>query len=409
MQNSKAAGIVAEYNPFHNGHQWMASTLRAEGFDTLVCVMSGPFVQRGEAALFSSFVRAQAAIAGGIDLVLRLPTPWAIASAEPFAYGGISVLAALGCLNAVAFGAEAGKIVPLMQAANLLQTEPFAAGLKKQLEKGISFAAARAEAAETFLPGASALLASPNNILGVEYCKALLRLKNEGLAGKSLNSGMPTPLALSRKGANHDGLPQDGIASASWLRGQTGTDLQKLQQFVPKDCFNLYKDCFKEGNIRDDARFGLALLARLRGQQANFFAPYAGHSGEGLAARMTEAAAKACTLQELYSLAKSKRFAHARIRRTALATALQLPTPAHTAPPFIQVMAANTRGLALLKKAKQTAVLPLSTSLAKLAQSGEAASQYAKSEAIAEDFYSLCLHTPQPGGKAYTQPAYIYK
>ncbi len=173
--DKKTVGIECEYNPFHLGHAWMIEKLRAEGADCVLCVMSGPFVQRAEAAMFQTFLRARAAVLGGADLVFRLPLSWAIASAEGFAYGAVGLLSALGCVDEVAFGAETADTNPLCQVAALLESEAFRDSLQGKLSGGESFAAARAKAAEALMPGAKDLLSTPNNILGVEYCKALHR------------------------------------------------------------------------------------------------------------------------------------------------------------------------------------------------------------------------------------------
>jgi len=140
------AGIVAEYNPFHKGHAWMIDMLREGGVETIVCVMSGSFVQRAGPAVMPTHVRAKAAIAGGADLVLRLPVPWAVASAEGFAQGAAGLLAALGCVDILAFGAEDDNIEQLIGVAELLLIEDFNSLVRVYLSNGQSYPAARAAA-----------------------------------------------------------------------------------------------------------------------------------------------------------------------------------------------------------------------------------------------------------------------
>lgn len=414
QKHMKIAGIVAEYNPFHNGHEWMINQLRAEGFGTIVCVMSGSFVQRGEAALYPAHVRAKAALVGGVDLVLRLPSPYAAATAERFAAASAGMLAALGCVDTLAFGAETPDTAPLRQVAQLLYSPGFAQAVKQELGRGVSFAVARAAAAEALLPGAGQLLQTSNNILGVEYCKALYKSVPEALAavaGEKDLPNMPDVLALPRRGALHDGEPLEEIASASWLRRQTWAQgsVQALDGWVPQACAPVYKNAQQEGRQINLARYRFAVLARLRGKSAAAFAPYAGHAAEGLDKRMAAAAAKAVDLPELHNLAKTKRFAHSRIRRAALAAALEFPAVLPDIPPFIQVLGANAKGLALLKRAKGTALLPVSTSLAKLAQTSPEAGRLVQAEAYAEDFYALCQQKPEGGGRVFTQPAVFIK
>lgn len=406
MPTQKIAAIIAEYNPFHSGHAWMIAQLREKGYDTVACVMSGPFVQRGEGALLPTASRAEAAVLGGADLVFRLPVGWATASAEVFGAGGVHLAAALGCVEALAFGAETPDTGLLMKTARLLLSSDFSPILKKQLRKGVSFAAARAAAAEECLPGSQALLRNPNNILGVEYCKALLEL-----GGQHTQASLPVPLALPRMGAEHDGPPREGFASASHLRELCRTaGIEALAPYLPPACIPVYRRAAEEGRILSPRRQELALLARLRlaGEAAFNIHPTA---GEGLGARLAAAAQRATTLDELYALAKTKRFAHSRIRRLALATALGLSPmrlSAPSSPPFLHLLAASKRGLCVLKCAKENATLPFSTSLAKLAKTSSEAAACAAEEARAEDMHALILETPAPGGQAFTRKVHIH-
>ena len=171
----KTAGIICEYNPFHAGHAWQIAEIRRTlGEDTaVVCAMSGNFVQRGDFAILRKHVRAEAAVRGGADLVLELPTPWATASAECFARGGVEVLSGTGVVDTLCFGSECAKIEKLLRLAQFLTSDDFANALRTELDKGISFAAARELAAEKMQGDDAEILRGPNDILGVEYCKAL--------------------------------------------------------------------------------------------------------------------------------------------------------------------------------------------------------------------------------------------
>ena len=173
----RTAGIISEYNPFHRGHAWQLGELRRRlGADTaVVCAMSGNFVQRGDFAILRAHARAEAAVRGGADLVLELPLPWAIASAEGFAAGGVGVLAATGAVDTLVFGSECGDTETLKAVAAALESESFAAYLRQGLQEGVSFAAAREAAARKLLGEKATVLAQPNDILGVEYCKAIAR------------------------------------------------------------------------------------------------------------------------------------------------------------------------------------------------------------------------------------------
>ncbi len=403
--NKKIVGIVCEYNPFHLGHAWMVETLRQNGADCIVCVMSGPFVQRAEGAIFPTSLRARAAVLGGADLVFRLPFSWATASAEQFAYGAVGLIQALGCVEELAFGAETADTETLYRLASCLQGEPFQVSLKEALSEGNSFAHARAKAAEIHFPGAQALLNRPNNILGVEYCKALHR----GFPQLQFSGDVAhlRPLALPRKGAQHDGDPLSGIASASWLRQKAQeSDAQVLAPYVPNECQMVYEKAWREGAYLNRSRFELMLLSRLKGSTPQQMKNCIG-AGEGLEMRVAKAAVGATSLQQLYDSAKSKRFAHSRVRRLALSAAVGQEKQCDELPPFLHLLAASKQGLSVLRMCKESTALPLSTSLAKLAKCGEQAESVVRQEALAEDLHALCLHHPGSGGKVFTDPFQI--
>ena len=206
-----AAGIIVEYNPLHSGHLRLLEAGRAAlGPDTaMVCVMSGNFVQRGDFALLRKHARARAAVESGADLVLELPLPWAVSSAEGFAAGGVQALAATGVVEHLLFGSECGDVSALERVAAALLAPSFRDRLREVLPGAVSFAAARQRALTGLLPEEdAALLESPNNILGIEYCKALLG-QNAPLR----------PVTIRREGSAHDGaLAPDTHPSASGLR-----------------------------------------------------------------------------------------------------------------------------------------------------------------------------------------------
>lgn len=210
---SRITGIVAEYNPFHKGHAYHLEKARElTDADYLVVVMSGDFVQRGAPALFDKYLRTEAALLGGADLVLELPAANACASAESFAWGAVSILEQLGCVNALCFGSETGDTQALLSCAEVLlqESDAYREQLRSLLKKGYSFPAARREAVGALNhPGLlPELLDFPNNILGLEYIKALKR------AGSSIQ-----PTALKRAGAGyHDDALTDSYSSATAVR-----------------------------------------------------------------------------------------------------------------------------------------------------------------------------------------------
>lgn len=403
--NGKTAGIVAEYNPFHNGHKMMVDKLKNSGYSTVACVMSGCFVQRAEPAMLPVAQRTLAALQGGVDLVLRLPSPWAVSSAEAFSRAGVGLLWALGCVDSLAFGAETPDTDFLQAVAGVLVSPGFRPVLQKHLKTGKSFASARAAAADEILPGSKELLFSPNNILAVEYCKALL-LREWGNGNNSMPAKKPAPLAIQRIGAQHDGPPENGISSASWIRMQARKGLSHVNGYVPQTTFDIMKQAVQSGDYLDINRWNMVLMGRLKGFDESGLSMYSG-SGEGLAQRMA-VAIKSCTgPEELYGEVKSKRFAHSRIRRLALNAALDFKPGLPVLPPFIHVLGASKKGLELLKTAKETAVIPVSSSLAKLRRVGPEEAKAAAMEERAEDIYAFCESVPKTGGRLFTQPLII--
>ena len=171
------SAIICEYNPFHNGHAYHIKKTRQNGATHILAIMSGNFVQRGEAALLSKWARTEMALRCGVDLVLELPLPFAIASAETFAFGAVYLADALGCVDSLSFGSECGDIGKLQAAANAVLDSRVLNKTKILLKEGGSFAAARQKAVEAlFSDSFTSLLQSPNNIVGIEYCKAVQRL-----------------------------------------------------------------------------------------------------------------------------------------------------------------------------------------------------------------------------------------
>ena len=202
----KTYGIVAEFNPFHKGHEYLIKEGRKDGAEGIVCVMSGNFVQRGEPAVCSKWRRAEMALNCGADLVLELPVMWAVASAERFAAGAVSLMDGTGCVDKLLFGCEESRADELFSAASLCLSDEYGEALKDFLSQGLSFPAAREKAVLSVSGERNArVLKTPNNILGVEYCKAILTL------GSNLGA-----VCVNRKGAAHDSAgTDDEISSAS--------------------------------------------------------------------------------------------------------------------------------------------------------------------------------------------------
>ncbi len=378
----RVAGIVAEYNPFHRGHAYqMAQVRQTLGEDcNLVCAMSGHWVQRGECALTDKWTRAAMALRGGADLVLEIPTPWAASSAEAFARGGVGVLAATGVVDTLAFGSETGALDDLRALADCLDSGLYRAGLGRFLEEGMPFAAARQAVVRGILGDRADRLSGPNDNLGVEYLRTL--------------PPHMSALAVRRVGVDHHGGTGEGYASASQLRDWLRQG--KISRAEP------YLTEPWQGEIASMEWVERAVLARLRRMTAEELERLP-DSGEGLANRILAAAGKAGTLEELYDGAKTKRYAHARIRRLCLWAFLGLEAADRPAQvPYLRVLGFTARGQALLQRMKDAAALPVVTKPAHARRLDEPARRTFELEARCTDLYALCFDQVKPSGQEWT-------
>lgn len=392
----KLAGIIAEYDPFHNGHAWQLQQAKALGAQRVAVAMSCGLTQRGALPLLPESVRVQAALTCGADLVFALPAPYACSGAECFARAGVQLLAAAGC-DALVFGAETPDAALLMEAARVLSGAEYRTALKARLAAGArSFAAARQAAVEAVCPGTglAALLDKPNNNLAVEYCKAILEL------GASL-----VPIPLPRQGAGHgQALTETGgqFASASALRTlwQNG-GADAAASYVPAEVLPLYREAFAAGQYTDLAAAQRCQLALLRSRCAGT-APFAQVRGisEGLEHRLEAAVRSSTTHAELLDSLTTVRYPRARMRRLAMDAALGYSADAFPAlPPYLHLLGAQKDALPLLK----AAALPVSHSLARLAEQNTPCRAVVDAQLRACDFGALCRKKPEPMGGALRQ------
>ena len=392
----KLAGIIAEYDPFHNGHAWQLQQAKALGARRVAVAMSCGLTQRGALPLLPESVRVQAALTCGADLVFALPAPYACSGAECFARAGVQLLAAAGC-DALVFGAETPDAALLMEAARVLSGAEYRTALKARLAAGArSFAAARQAAVEAVCPGTglAALLDKPNNNLAVEYCKAILEL------GASL-----VPIPLPRQGAGHgQALAETGgqFASASALRTlwQNG-GADAAAPYVPAEVLPLYREAFAAGRYTDLAAAQRCQLALLRSRCAGT-APFAQVRGisEGLEHRLEAAVRSSTTHAELLDSLTTVRYPRARMRRLAMDAALDYSTDAFPAlPPYLHLLGAQKDALPLLK----AAALPVSHSLARLAEQSVPCRAVVDAQLRACDFGALCRKKSEPMGGALRQ------
>ena len=377
----KTVGIVAEYNPFHRGHaRHLQESLRRAGEDAAVtAVMSGDFVQRGEAAVFSKYARAEAACRCGADLVIELPLPWSLASAEGFAAGAVSLLAALHA-DLLSFGSETADLDELEELAELFCRPDFPETVRESMKRhpNCSFPAARQQLAEELLGRKLPLLQQPNNILAVEYLKAI-----------RLNGMKLRPLPILREGGTHDALRASELPSAAFIRknleeGQWPADL------LPPEAERVFLREREQGRAATDrCTQELCLMSRLRFLPEETFRNLPdGQDGAG--ERLLHALRQSADYESFLHEAASRRFPLARVRRMATAAALGLcADDGRGVPLYARVLAFNGKGRLLLHDLSRTADVPLLVKAAHIRKlSGKAERDFLLG-AQAHDFYTL--------------------
>lgn len=298
----KIVGLITEYNPFHNGHLYhIRKAKEVTGADIVIAVMSGNFVQRGAPAIMPKHLRAKCALLSGASAVIELPACYATASAEYFATGAVSLLNKLGIVDSICFGSECGDIKAMREIADILIHEPeeYRSALKEALKSGLSFPSARQKALRQY----DYILAQPNNILGIEYLKAL----------KKLNSPMKA-YTISRAGAGyHDTAINDSFCSATAIRANI-KDLPELKNQIPEDCYSLMQENYNLRFPIQSDNFSLLLKAKLLTETADSLMEYADVSEE-LANRIINRRNDFLNLEQFCELLKTKELTHSRISR----------------------------------------------------------------------------------------------
>lgn len=398
----KVLGIVAEYNPFHNGHLYHVQSSRAlSGAECVVAVMSGNFTQRGEPALIDKWARTEMALLCGVDLVIELPCVYAMSSAEYFAFGAIKLLDSLGAVNMLCFGSECGSMDKLKEVSSILSDEPtgYKLALKSSLSGGKSFPAARQEALSCYLKAQrgqdtlSEILKSPNNILGIEYLKALRRL----------NSSM-IPMTLERAGNAYNSTKLSGeLSSATSIRkiiAEKPWSLAKqlLEATLPNHTLNILEREFELGRgpiLPSD--FTTLLLSSLRRMSVEEIGtlPY---MEEGLENRFKLAAENSGSFEELLGAICTRRYTNTRIQRSLFSVLTGLRSNSFDAfnnsggPSYIRVLGFNNTGRQLLSSVRDSAALPVITKAADFKSSSiPGAAAMLHLEAVASDQYVLCF------------------
>lgn len=342
-------GIIAEYNPFHNGHLYhLNESKKQSNADYTIAVISGNFVQRGDVSIIDKWSKTEMALRNGIDLVIELPTLYSISSAENFAYGSMKILDSLGIVNAISFGTEQADIDTLDKFATVLFNEPkeYISVLNHELSKGISYPKARENALLLYLNDIrkyANVLSSPNNILGIEYLKALKKLKSNMI---------PIAIPRNKVGYNSNEII-DGFASATSIRQMLLTrNTKDIHKVMPESAYEILNNCVSNGQyVSSITQYEKEIIYILRKMSVEEIANIPDVT-EGLENLIKEAANSCNNIQEFINIVKSKRYTQTRIQRILVYALLGITKKdminLNKTAPYIRVLGFNSKGRDLL-------------------------------------------------------------
>lgn len=393
----KTVGLITEYNPFHNGHAYHIEKAKMlTGADRVIVVMSGDFVQRGAPAVMPKHLRAESALLSGASLIIELPVCFATGSAEYFAQGSISLLNQLGCIDSICFGSECGDLHLLKEIAQILADEPieYQTALKQALKEGASFPAARQEALNIYSDKYSEILASPNNILGIEYLKALAKIHSK-----------MEPFTIKRIGAGYHDMDIDGqFSSATAIRSDIyqladvnssseSLPLTHIQTQVPSSCHELMKKNYQTRYPVKADDFSLLLKAKLLSETASSLSHYLDMSPE-LANRILRLRNDYLSFEQFCDLLKTKELTRSRISRSFIHVLLGITNDWLTAmkapAPYARILGFRRDHADLLGILKRTSDIPLITSPAR-AVLADTAYQMLELDIYASDLYESVI------------------
>lgn len=356
----RVVGLIAEYNPFHNGHLYhIEKAKELVNADYAIVVMSGNFVQRGAPAIMPKHLRAESALKCGADLVIELPVCYATGTAEQFAYGAVSLLNNLGCVDAICFGSECGDINPLSNVARLLcdESDEYKDTLQNGLRSGMSFPLARQTALDNLYPDCNygQLLSEPNNILGIEYLKSLYR------SGSNIE-----PLTIRREVSHyHDTELQEQFSSASALRGTISDgNFAQLYGQIPSECMPSLEDGYEVRYPVYANDFSLLLKYKLLNETSMSLLEYADVSEE-LANRIFNRLNDYVSFDQFCELLKTKEITYTRISRALIHILLGVKKSDYVEIEYARVLGFKEESIDLLSKLKDLSSIPLITKLGK--------------------------------------------
>ncbi|MBQ8687360.1 MAG: nucleotidyltransferase family protein [Ruminococcus sp.] len=396
----KISGIICEYNPLHNGHLHHIRTVRQNGADAIVAVMSGNFMQRGDVSIMEKVTRAQLALRAGADLVIELPVIWSLSPADQFAAGGVALLDSLQVVDEISFGCECPDLDVLQTAAEVCracQTE-YADTLRYFTRQGNSYPAVLQELVTQIAgPEVASVLSEPNNTLAVAYLNALTD------QGSRIR-----PFAVQRKGAAHDSAGEitlsepicsetnlseiKSIASASYIRYclDEGIDCRRM---VTASSWKEINTSRKKGTFASIRNLERIILYTLRTMTPEQLENVAEVGSQGLANRIYQAR-EATSLDDLLNRLRTKRYPTSRLRRILLHMLIGITRQdIYTLPPYGRILAFNSTGRKVLAQSKGIRNIPFAESLKWLSTQSRAAHHCAMLEARATDIYQLACNT----------------
>ena len=351
MKENRVLGIIAEYNPFHNGHMYHLQKAKEQsGAQYCICVMSGNFVQRGNTSIVNKWKKAEMALLNGVDLVIELPTIYSVASAEGFSLGAIKLLNNLKIVDAISFGTETSDFAALNNISSIVNEEPmkYKSILNSELKKGLSFPKARENALMLYLNDNKRydnILNTPNNILAIEYLKALKKIKS---------TIQPIPIKREKVYYN-DNVIVDEFASATAIRKLLkNEEFSEIRKVVPKSTYQILKKETELGNVvLDLSRYEKEIIYNLRRMTVSEIAELP-DVNEGLEHSLKNAANYSNDITNLINIVKTKRYTVTRIQRILICALLGITKRdvgmAKKAEPYIRVLGFNEKGKELISR-----------------------------------------------------------
>ena len=393
MKTNKICVIICEYNPLHNGHKLLIDKARTlSGCDFVACIMSGNFSQRGEPCILNKYHRAHTALLAGADIVLQLPTVFASSSAEVFAMGGINIANALNNATHIIFGSECGDIEKLKEVANFFTKEPkeYKTLLKKHLTNGNSYPNARLKAVEELVSQNVLtqdfidIISKPNNILAIEYIKALNQTKSTLV-----------PLTIKREGEDYNSKKLTKFASASAIRNQLNkkNGLKDCENYIPKECFETFKEYFEKQKVNYDLFEQLKLFTLKTASVENLKNIF--DITEGLENRLYSIARESLTYKDFETQCQTKRYSSAKLNRVCLAAMLNITSDLtkkvyNYTLPYIKVLAVKRNKI----MSNLNSTIPLIIRNADIPKLNNVANRFIEIEDKADALYGQITNNP---------------